>query len=152
VEEFLGSDVIACEALEMLHVQTDTRGAHVHRVRLQEVLAPVPRYRVGGRGTIGCDQHVEVGSDRLVLVNGSRKTAEVVEQKEDPVAPGLKRVQSVLKAGERLDLSEELEVCTRTPSVSSGTISVPIHRADWCRRARCCRSRQAPLCSDAGRW
>ena len=50
-------------------------------------------------------------ADRLVLVNRSRKTAEVVEQEEIPVAPGLKRVQSVLEDRERLDLPEELEVC-----------------------------------------
>ena len=52
-------------------------------------------------------------ADRLVLVNRSRKTAEVVEQKENPVAPGLKRVQSVMEARECLDLPEKLEVCAR---------------------------------------
>jgi len=112
VEEFLRRDVISCEALDVLHVQADTRSAHVHRVRLQEILAPVPRDRVGRRGTIGRDQHVKVGADSLILVDRSREASKVVEQKENSVAPGLKRVQSVLKARERLDLQEKLEMCT----------------------------------------
>jgi len=51
-----------------------------------------------------------VGAESLILVDRSRETAKVVEQKENPVTPGLKRVQPVLKARERLDLSEEFEM------------------------------------------
>jgi hypothetical protein len=48
----------------------------------------------------------------LVLVDRIREASKVVEQEENPVAPGLKRVQSVLKTREGLDLPEKLEVCT----------------------------------------
>ena len=47
----------------------------------------------------------------MVVVDRGCETAEVVEQQENPVAPGLKRVQSVLKAWKGLDLPEEFEVC-----------------------------------------
>ena len=50
-------------------------------------------------------------ADRLVLVDRSRKTAEVVEQEKNPVTPGFERVQPVLEAWKRLDLPEKLEVC-----------------------------------------
>jgi hypothetical protein len=52
-----------------------------------------------------------VRADRLVLVDRSRKTAEVVEQEKNPVTPGFERVQPVLEAWKRLDLPEKLEVC-----------------------------------------
>ena len=46
----------------------------------------------------------------MILVDRSRETAKVVEQEENPVTPGLERVQPVLKARERLELSEEFEM------------------------------------------
>jgi hypothetical protein len=52
LHEFDGGNVIARKALEVLQVQADARSGHVRGVRLQKVLAPVPRDRVGGRGTI----------------------------------------------------------------------------------------------------
>ena len=52
VEEFFRRDVIASETLDVLHVQADARSTHVHRVRLQEVLTPVPRDGIGGRGAV----------------------------------------------------------------------------------------------------
>ena len=53
-----------------------------------------------------------MGADRLILVDGSRETGKVVEQKENPVAPGLKRVQPVMKVRKRLDLPEKFEMGT----------------------------------------
>ncbi len=50
-----------------------------------------------------------MGANRLVLVDGSRKTAKVVEQEKNPVSPGFERVQPVLKVWERLNLPEKLE-------------------------------------------
>ena len=52
-----------------------------------------------------------MGADCLVVVDRGREAAEVVEQQKNPVTPGLKRVQSVLKAWKGLDLPEEFEVC-----------------------------------------
>ena len=40
LEKFLGRNVIPSEALDVLYVQADARSRHVHRVRLQKVLAP----------------------------------------------------------------------------------------------------------------
>lgn len=51
-----------------------------------------------------------MGAESLILVDRSRETAKVVEQEENPVTPGLERVQPVLKARERLELSEEFEM------------------------------------------
>ena len=109
LEQLFRRNVIPSEALDVLHVQADARSRHIHRVRLQKVLAPVPRDRVGG--TIGRDQHVKMGADCLILVDRSRQAAKVVEQEKNPVAPGFERVQPVLKTWERLDLPEEFEVC-----------------------------------------
>jgi len=53
-----------------------------------------------------------MGTDRLVLVDGGRKTAKVVEQEKNPVTPGFEGVQPVLKAWERLDLPEKFEMGT----------------------------------------
>ena len=47
----------------------------------------------------------------MVLVGRNRKASKVVEQKENPVTPGLERVQSVLEAREGFDLPEKFEVC-----------------------------------------
>jgi hypothetical protein len=52
-----------------------------------------------------------VRADRLVLVDRSRKTAKIVEQEKNPVAPGFERVQPVMEAWKRLYLTEKLEVC-----------------------------------------
>ena len=51
-KQFLRRDMVSSKALDVLQVQADARGRHVHRVRLQKVLAPVPRDRVGRGGTI----------------------------------------------------------------------------------------------------
>jgi len=48
LEQLFRRNVIPSEALDVLHVQADARSRHIHRVRLQKVLAPVPRDRVGG--------------------------------------------------------------------------------------------------------
>jgi hypothetical protein len=111
LHEFDGGNVIACKALEVLQVQADARIGHVRGVGLQEILAPVPGEGIGRGVAIGCDQHIEVGADSLVVVDRGCETAEVVEEQKNPVAPGLKRVQSVLKAWKGLDLPEEFEVC-----------------------------------------
>jgi hypothetical protein len=52
-----------------------------------------------------------VRSDSLVLVGRSHKASKVVEQKENPVTPGLERVQSVLEDREGFNLPEKFEVC-----------------------------------------
>ncbi len=96
--------MIAREALEVLQVQADARSGHVRVVGLQEILAPVPGEGIGRGVSIGCYQHIEMGADCLVVVDRGRETAEVVEQQKNPVTPGLKRVQSVLKAWKCLDL------------------------------------------------
>ncbi len=111
LQEFGGGNVIARKALEVLQVQADARSGHVRGVGLQEILTPVPGEGFGRGVAIGCDQHIEVGSDCLVVVDRGCETAEVVEQQKNPVAPGLKTVQSVLKAWKGLDLPEEFEVC-----------------------------------------
>ena len=47
LEQIFRLNVIPSEVLDVMHVQADARSRHVHRVRLQKVLAPVPRDRVG---------------------------------------------------------------------------------------------------------
>ena len=62
------------------------------------------------------------------MVDRGCEAAKVVEEQKNPVDPGLKRVQSVLKAWKGLDLPEEFEMgtCHTVAVFSSGTISVPI--------------------------
>ena len=102
--------MIARKALEVMQVQADARSGHVRGVGLQEILAPVPGEGIGRGVAIGCDQHIEVGADSLVVVDRGCEAAEVVEEQKNPVDPGLKRVQSVLKAWKGLDLPEEFEM------------------------------------------
>ena len=109
-KQFLRRDVVSGKAFDVLQVQADARIGHVRGVGLQEILAPVPGEGVGRGFAIGCDQHIEVGADSLVVVSRGCEAAEVVEEQKNPVDPGLKRVQSVLKAWKGLDLPEEFEM------------------------------------------
>ena len=47
----------------------------------------------------------------MILIGGSCKASEVIEQEENPVTPGLERVQSVLETREGLDLPVKFELC-----------------------------------------
>lgn len=83
-------------------------------VRLQLILAPVPGDGIERRSAIRDNQHVKVRSDGLVLVNSVTnrdcEASEVVEQEENPVAPGLERVQSVMEDGKCFNLQQEFEL------------------------------------------